>query len=274
MFITKYVIEESLSIFVGSILKHENVFELEGEDPSSTSFSEYPSLLIFLNEYRKATKNDFLKNDIYKYTSKLVGNLNSKKKCNASLCYGLIGIGYSFLHASDLNEYETIFAQLNKLVIKITRETLSYIKSTISNQGLKESDYDLIQGLTSNLTYLIHIHKYESCIELIKDILTLLIKTLTINNTGKLNMLIETQNMINDELQGSYPEGFVNLSLSHGISSILMATATAYEKGFILPNHKKAIDDSLKLFMELAYIEKVKINNTTFFKAWWPWKNK
>ncbi|MGL5576555.1 MAG: lanthionine synthetase C family protein [Sarcina sp.] len=139
-----------------------------------------------------------------------------------SLYSGVTGFGMAiYLASRKKQKYEALLKSFNKIIIHHTKMLLKMITKDIDN--LKESHYELIQGISGQLAYLLNFKEDPQIEEIIKEGLEYLINIIEPDETGVPKYLIKNKNI--------------------------------YKEGIIIKNQQKAIKDTLDFLKEFSYTE-------------------
>ncbi len=181
------------------------------------------------------------------YVLREIKTLNKQRSVNLSLCYGLTGIAYSLMLALKvLPELNSFMTEFNSLYTELTREQIDQTSRAIKKRGVRESDYDLIQGLSSCLEYLGQYGVLSSGDqENQKRIVQLFDWLFKSSDYGLPNGLIKNNNIIDEDRKRYFTKGYVNLGLSHGFAGPLAALST-------IPN-TQALGTVLNFYEKLFY---------------------
>lgn len=200
---------------------------------------KYPSIIIFLiyaikrNEKYKIIDKNLIYDKLIMYIKNMITEINANKKINSSLCYGIISIGYAVTFCENILNGKKIIEDINYLISQITVYKLKKCQKNLKNGKIYESDYDVIQGISSNLIYLLKFNLNNN-IKLVEEI-----------NLYFINILKN----INKKYY--FKGNNINWYLSHGIISIIYANA--------LCSYKK-INFKLNKLQFLKIVKYIKIN--------------
>lgn len=250
--------------YMKEITKYTGVFEiLERDLQDSIHFSGYPSIIVLLSTLEEIDNNDYSKT-LHHYVVNMINNINKMKSLDASLCYGIVGIAFSLRLASNQHEsYKVLSNEIDNLLIRLTDKSVSNTIEEYHFKGLEEKHYDAIQGVTSNLLYLMYADDLENdntlkLINKIIDFLLILFADVDGENV-MFNFMIKNKS---SNLRKEYSGGdHVNLSLSHGMAAPLLALSLSYEKGIRKSELSKVINRILSFYKNNYFIDKNGIIN-------------
>ncbi|CAM3961757.1 lanthionine synthetase C family protein [Kibdelosporangium persicum] len=165
------------------------------------------------------------------------------------------------LHAAGQSAYATALCTLDEHIAAITRHRLHKAHERIDHGQLPtRREFDLISGLTGIGVVLLHRHERT---DLLNDVLAYLVR------------LTEPVNIDGDVLPGwwccdtpgghaaeSWPGGYANLGLAHGIAGPLTLMATAARRGIAVAGQTDAMDQIC------SWLERWRCG--TDRTAWWP----
>lgn len=201
-------------------------------------FSKYPSIIIFLVYALKKDKDNIEIYDKLILNIKLmIYEINKIKKINSSLCYGIISVGYSLNFAKDYLNDNKLLKDLNYLILKITYLKLQKCKLNLKKSQICESDYDLIQGISSNLVYLLK-YNFKGNDVIIRDI------------SNYFNKILQKINK-----KYIFKNNNINWYVSHGIISVIYANALCAKNKI---NYKT---NKLQFIKIMRYIKMNKCND-------------
>lgn len=253
-------IDEIIEKYGNSVLRQKDFvlsfFKFTNIKPTNTKIIEYYiSVLLFLSSYEKITNEQFISLKSY-YLSQIIKYF-PKKNVTMSVFNGLTGIGYAINCSDNKNQkIQNLKLKFNKLYISVVQKYRKALKTSLSN-NLVEADYDLIEGYSAIILYLLNTDSYKNN----KMIFNNLVNDLTcfINNNS---LVIKSENMILPYLSKMYPNGAINYSLSHGLAGPLLTLTKIEQQNLGSYKAKKAIRKLLDIYN----------SNITIFedKIWWP----
>ena len=233
------MIEKIIEKFYESFAEEDIIENLQKNNYSEnrTYFSEYPSILIFLSylygkDYTFTTIEN-LDMQIERYAGFLVNSIKANRNNNASFCYGLTGIAYAFDYClKKTGKFENIVNVIEDRLLFFMDIELANIRKK-KYQHLKESEYDLITGLSGAANYFL-LKKEIKNKEQIEKVLDYF-SELFYSEDKIVNVLIKPDEMVMDYLREQYPKGYINLGVSHGI----LGPMNALCQGYLKFNNKK-----------------------------------
>ncbi|MDO4605616.1 MAG: lanthionine synthetase LanC family protein, partial [Helcococcus sp.] len=262
---------ELVEKFTYSIFNSEDIIEdLQslGYTENKYSFSEYPSIIIYLSFIYKNKNFNFddlkILTELCNYIEKLINEIKNTKYIDISLCYGLTGIAYCLKYTFyKTGKFQNILLNIEKTLVDLVNQKLDevlQIKDTVY-----ESDYDVIEGLASPALYLMDCENndYHDTIERLLRYFVLLLS----RKDNSIHALITPEKMVTENLSKKYPNGYINLSLSHGIASILYILAFAQVRGFNVYKLRESVEFGLKLYMDSIVEYKLNGKNYKFFSS-------
>lgn len=199
----------------------------------------------------------------HKYLEKIINNIKEHGIVSSSLFLGASSLGLLLYNLSyQPNNYKNILNSVNNYILKDVNDKLNRID--INN--VKPQDYDLIQGISGILVYLILFKEDEEINKLINRIIKKLIlfsESHTYNDYFIPNFFVKSYNHMTEIEANLFPNGSFNTSLSHGISGIIASLSIAIMNGIKIDMQENAI---VKL---ITFLEKYKmyINDKVFWKG-------
>lgn len=171
--------------------------------------------------------------------------LDTSKLFESSLRLGLYGgtsgLGFILTILSrDGTRYQKARAQLNQhLCTQVTQQP----RQSADVQGVMESEYDLISGVTGILAYLLTLHSEEAHVQAaVEHLLTYLIWLAGIDQeTQRERWYIAPEHIMGEDRQQRYPDGYYNCGLAHGIPGPMAALALAWLEGYRVPGQRDAL---------------------------------
>lgn len=188
-------------------------------------------LILFLFYYYKLTQNPKAfdqANELLEKTFDIV----SKDKIYPSLCDGIAGFGWLVEH---LNQNEFIECDTDAVLVGVDEYVYQSLLTDFSNSN----GYDLLHGAIGKGLYLLKRN----------DVDILRLEKMT-------NLILKlSESPYNDKLRWTSlhhqtGQPISNLSLSHGIASIINFYSRLYKKEIAKENSKKILDDSISYLMQ------------------------
>ncbi|WP_107839080.1 lanthionine synthetase C family protein [Metasolibacillus meyeri] len=200
----------------------------------------------------------------FKILSYIIDNLPS---LNLSLWSGITGISASAYLVSDKGKnYTNLISQLNDVIFTNTDAYLRQALNNIENGKVNSFDFETIYGLAGMARYLLNFKGDTKIYNLIKDIIDYFV---LLNEKKDFNGLLLPQYFITVENQyiddkTNYPDGHLDLGLSHGICGPLALLAISREYGFNQPRQTETIKEMCEFLIQWGQKDAVGI--------WWPSK--
>lgn len=200
-------------------------------DEKNFFFDNYPSIILYLLSYRRIIENDTdngtkgqLEHILFDYFQKLVKEINNEKRLSLSLYYGITGTMFVLEFFPEIRlKYKALYDNFNILYNKLLEEKLVVVFKNQKNNIILKEDYDLINGLTSCLNFLI------TKKQIVQEDEILIQKSL---------------GLLNNEIAIIMSSSDINISLSHGLSGII----SVISKAVLLNRHRiNYIDSNLVL---------------------------
>lgn len=187
-------------------------------------------------------------------------------KQSLALFGGMCDLTFSFWRMNNIiPQYGKELAALNEIIYTLLEQRISIIASNV--EEIVESDFDVISGLAGIISYCFLNEKVYH--DLNSKIIEIFISK-TNSDTGWA--------IANKKLDLSYrkrfPNGYINLSMSHGILGPLIAMCQAYSRGYAIAGLKEAIQKLLLLYRKLydekrrnipCIVDVLNTNNNIFF---------
>jgi hypothetical protein len=143
---------------------------------------------------------------------------------------------------------------LDKLNILLTNQLIYLIDSLYHKiDDLREDDYDSISGLSGIASYLLLLEGYDEITEKVLELMVHICSYKNINGIHIPNWHIQSEN-IDEDSKMSYPRGYLNLSLAHGIAGPLVILSKAYKKGIIIKGQREAILNIVNIYRKFSLV--------------------
>ena len=197
----------------GSCIRGENVVFLKS----------FPSIILFLANYAlyKGVSNSEIDDLLYRYCKMLVDNINSTGRLPLSLTYGLTGIGSSVRSASRIIDgLGAIREQIDRLICLLVGRQINGQMTRICSGTVNYGDYDVIQGLSSTLMYLLdepNTLEISASIQSIKRFLLI-----GFNNRDNMGLSLK--------VSAGSGKFVTDLGVAHGLAGPLIALANSSKK--------------------------------------------
>lgn len=162
---------------------------------------------------------------------------------NISLFSGLSGVGLAATLLSNKGtRYIKFISDINNNIVNTLKEFIS--NSAASLHNLRMTDYDVIQGVSGTIRYLLMHKENTEIIEIIKRSLQYLVD-LTYDITKKNNIVpgwyISSENQFLESEKRDFPSGNFNTGMAHGIAGPLAILSIALMEGIEIKGQRDAI---------------------------------
>lgn len=200
------------------------------------SLSEYPSIicfLVFLLDIENFKNNQkIILDSIEKYLNLLIESINKEYKNDVSLIYGLQGVLRVLNYCSEKiysASIKKIIFSLEDIFLKNCYLKLDFCKN---NKDLVfEEDYDILQGIYGCVLYYLDKRQLsreeKEFIFLSRNYLQDIIFS---KENNEINLIIKQDCMVDNSLKSSYPFGYTNLGISHGILGPCLVFAKMFNR--------------------------------------------
>ncbi|MEG1311710.1 MAG: lanthionine synthetase C family protein [Romboutsia sp.] len=233
----KYVntISKIINKYYMSLKKNVESMNFEELIPALLALGEGYQFFVDKNEWNVIVNSLMIKirNEIYQ--NKMEGSL--------SLYGGLSDIGFSVLSISKNTDiYNKFLESLNDLICCNIDYYLDYLYNNFENLSMPH--YDTVKGAAGLLRYLIEFNSEvveEKCKKLLEYLVFLTKDREIFENIFVPGWYIKQKNHF-DVDKNMYPNGSVNMGISHGIAGPLVALSLAYEKGIVVDGQLEAIN--------------------------------
>ncbi|GFZ32674.1 hypothetical protein CSC2_32000 [Clostridium zeae] len=219
-----------------------------------------PSVNILLSEVEKYKNIDLEK--YTHYNLKILNEYYSRNNYGLSSFSGLAHLGYSTLSISNnKKQYTTFLDSINKIMIKgANHYILSGTRASMHN-------CDCINGFGGVIRYLLHFKENNDVLETIRQLLTYLI-SLTLENKEVLGVKVPYWFLSAEEQlpheRASFPNGKIDLGLSHGITGVISILSIALLSGIEVKGQRS----SIRRLLEFCYAYRMEVDNLIY----WPRK--
>lgn len=219
-------------------LEKDNFLNIDGTNfyPYELSSMSHglPGLCFLFNELSNSfpEEEDWL-NFMNDYLQQIVRELQKNSMSDLSLFSGLAGIGTLVNACSKSGQfYSKIKISIDSYLKELLNVALPIINGSSS---LSIHAYDAIQGLSGILNYFMLTEQnrsfFENEINEILDFFIGLSQDELIEDKKITKWLITPENLFLEEERMRFPDGVINLGLSHGISGPLVVMSSALQKG-------------------------------------------
>jgi Lanthionine synthetase C-like protein. len=193
-------------------------------------YSGYPEIILYLTQARDIMLDkelDFaLKHYIKQFKSNMQisqGYLNNK----AGIIYGYCGIGYMLLELgkSGVN-VDKLLTSINEIIYKILVRKLERVEKHLENYEVWYQDYDVLEGVSSSLRYIVEFRENDKFKYLINRIVQYLMTLTKFNKYNYPNYYLKPDKL--DELRTrKNPNGIIDYGVAHGLAGILSSLSIA-----------------------------------------------
>lgn len=159
--------------------------------------------------------------------------------------YGFTGLAYV------IREIYGNCALLNSIEKFIQEQSLRLIINGKKRDSLFNGQYDVLNGLTGMVAYFMRyrLDQKDYIIKCLKWMINLFDKEKQIKNSDKL--LIKNAYITNPIFKKEYPEGYIDLGVSHGIIDFLYVFSLAKNKGIECENLEETYNKILNFYLSI-----------------------
>ena len=186
-----------------------------------------PGIILMLAELKNKDNSKIYKKKIDNYIEYIVSKLSTYGLLTGSLYSGAAGIALSILHLREDDEkYKNLLDSLNRYIEYFVREKIE----GFNLENITPPDYDVIEGLSGILSYLLLINdeQYDD----LKILIINFLSNLTKENKGLISLYIKSENQMSQSESEMYPLGCLNMGLAHGLAGVGCILAYAHIKGY------------------------------------------
>jgi lantibiotic modifying enzyme len=186
-----------------------------------------PGIILMLAELKNKDNSKIYQKKIDNYIEYIVSKLSTYGLLTGSLYSGAAGIALSILHLREDDEkYKNLLDSLNRYIEYFVREKIE----GFNLENITPPDYDLIEGLSGILSYLLLINdeQYDD----LKILIINFLSNLTKENKGLISLYIKSENQMSQSESEMYPLGCLNMGLAHGLAGVGCILAYAHIKGY------------------------------------------
>lgn len=252
------VILKSFNKFL-EVVKEPQEFDrrvkLVSEYGESKHYLNYTNALFFLSEYYDILPKDVEWEEImHQYIIGIKKGIESEEgMVSTALFSGLSEIGYSIFNVyKRTGFYEKFLNTLNKLII----EQINFMIGRYEIGNMEMTAYDSIYGFAGKGAYLLMFKEDEDVKKTLERICTLFInmtKEIEVNGHRLPGWYIPREKLSTDDDKAIYPEGGLNLGLSHGISGPLTFMALALKDGIEVEGQRESIRKILDTLVKFSF---------------------
>lgn len=186
-----------------------------------------PGIILMLAELKNKDNSKIYQKKIDNYIEYIVSKLSTYGLLTGSLYSGAAGIALSILHLREDDEkYKNLLDSLNRYIEYFVREKIE----GYNLENITPPDYDVIEGLSGILSYLLLINdeQYDD----LKILIINFLSNLTKENKGLISLYIKSENQMSQSESEMYPLGCLNMGLAHGLAGVGCILAYAHIKGY------------------------------------------
>lgn len=186
-----------------------------------------PGIILMLAELKNKDNSKIYQKKIDNYIEYIVSKLSTYGLLTGSLYSGAAGIALSILHLREDDEkYKNLLDSLNRYIEYFVREKIE----GFNLENITPPDYDVIEGLSGILSYLLLINdeQYDD----LKILIINFLSNLTKENKGLISLYIKSENQMSQSESEMYPLGCLNMGLAHGLAGVGCILAYAHIKGY------------------------------------------
>ena len=186
-----------------------------------------PGIILMLAELKNKDNSKIYQKKIDNYIEYIVSKLSTYGLLTGSLYSGAAGIALSILHLREDDEkYKNLLDSLNRYIEYFVIEKIE----GFNLENITPPDYDVIEGLSGILSYLLLINdeQYDD----LKILIINFLSNLTKENKGLISLYIKSENQMSQSESEMYPLGCLNMGLAHGIAGAGCILAYAHIKGY------------------------------------------
>lgn len=186
-----------------------------------------PGIILMLAELKNKDNSKIYQKKIDNYIEYIVSKLSTYGLLTGSLYSGAAGIALSILHLRENDEkYKNLLDSLNRYIEYFVIEKIE----GFNLENITPPDYDVIEGLSGILSYLLLINdeQYDD----LKILIINFLSNLTKENKGLISLYIKSENQMSQSESEMYPLGCLNMGLAHGLAGAGCILAYAHIKGY------------------------------------------
>ncbi|WP_066020854.1 MULTISPECIES: lanthionine synthetase C family protein [Clostridium] len=221
--------------------------------------SGYPEIIFYILEARELNNDLNWNKALKEYIKRFRSNLYvSEPYLNqgSGILNGYCGIGYMLLYLSKYGvNVEKALNSVNRRVKIVLEKKLESAKNNIKSNKVHYSDYDVIEGLSSSLRYLLEFKNLSIFKDLINEIISYLIEITKTNNSKYPNYYIRADKVRDSGRSKRCPNGFVDFGAAHGIAGILSVLSIALSNRIKVEGIEKSIETLLNKFNQFMIVD-------------------
>lgn len=213
-----------------------------------------PSLCVLFGELSEHYPDEDWDLIGHEYIKKIGEELSERGSNSLSLFYGLAGIGLGALCLSKEGErYQGFIQGINALINNQLGDLVDHLRQ---KKQLNMEDYDAISGISGIFNYCIL--SPDIFEENIKKILEYIIHISQEKKVGGLTVpgwYLPVSSFVTERDKELWPEGYVNLGVSHGISALLMVLCNAKRVGITIDGQDETIKRIADFLLQYKIVE-------------------
>ena len=192
--------------------------------------------------------------------SETVKSLNYKKQYGMGLFEGFTGIAFAAFYLSRFGtRYKKIIHQIDAIYLpEIEKKAENLISLSNDNDGYYSSDFDVISGLSGITGYLLLRKDNPKVLSCLQQVVAALCK---ISRIKKGIPLFRTPgNKAVGTLAQSFPQGFIDCGLSHGIAGPISALSMVSQEGLGNPEIRQIVYEATEWLIRQQVDDKWGVN--------------
>lgn len=258
-------LEEHLKKLTNKIYDIENFEKSAMKCPDFTGTgigSGYGAIILYLLQLEECDRPEGFEETLKEYILKFMkffDYYNENLEIRESMLLGYSGVGLLLSSLSKLGvKSDNLKSEIDDKIVKATNEKVEKCLDNINNNEVDFSDYDVIQGLSSVLRYLIENNYNDKTSDLIGKIVHYFISLTEVKEAdGSLipNYFIKQDKIIAERIAEMYPHGVLDLGLAHGIAGILSVLSLAKINSINVDGLDQCIEGLLTQFKNCVVLE-------------------
>jgi len=186
---------------------------------------------------------------------------------NPGLWTGLTGICMAIQAVSKNNtRYVSLLKECNIFLKKLIKEKLKIVKLNLNNHDVHMPDYDLIEGISGIVVYLLEAKKYDEDFEILFNesigYLTQLCGNHSFKHLEIPNWYIPQKNQFIESEVEAFPQGNFNVGISHGITGVLAVLTFALD----VCSNKKEVEKAIYFVTDWLVNNLTKNEDTSYWE--------
>ncbi|WP_124067899.1 lanthionine synthetase C family protein [Clostridium sp. E02] len=222
--------------------------DLEKEFPLNefetlTLHSGLPGLVLFYGELQQAFPEEGWDETGNKFLTRLVSAIKQQGIPSLSMFSGAAGMGLAAVCLSENFKYYNHFiSNVNEM---IKEQLFSYIGDEPTH-GIHMQVYDVIEGLSGILNYLLLFREDEGIRSALESglnyLVTLITRQIHVKGTNVPGWYVPSEYQFSAMESQIYPNGNFNTSMSHGVAGPLALLSRCCLQGVVVKGQKRAIE--------------------------------